>query len=168
LLDNAAWSRRGRVDRAHHATMATLRRARCDMMVLGQLQCDLERSHLIDDTPQSSYFGQVRHRAVWCAIGRVLDACNRASLSDVCGACVIARRCGRCCRSGWCKSSLSFSMTSRTCCSHDSHRDAALTTANNQLFQMRDPLRSRFDSLISDISGFPRGYLSSSTETHNA
>mgnify|MGYP006973179449 CR=1 FL=1 len=26
-------------------------------------------------------------------------------------------------------------MTSRTCCSRDSHRDAALTTANNQLFQ---------------------------------
>jgi len=53
-----------------------LRRARCDTVVLGQLQCDLERSHLIDATPRSSYFGEVRHRAAWCAIGRILDACD--------------------------------------------------------------------------------------------
>jgi len=32
---------------------------------------------------------------------------------------------------------------------------------------MRDPLHHRFDSLISDIAGFVRGYLSSSTETHH-
>ena len=76
LFDDVAWSRRGRVDGAHHAAMATLRRARCDTVVLGQLQCDLERSHLIDATPRSSYFGEVRHRAAWCAIGRILDACD--------------------------------------------------------------------------------------------
>jgi len=149
LLDDAAWSRRGRVDGAHHATMATLRRRAFGVVLL----VSRSRSTLSAATWSMTHHGRrtLGKYATELRGVRLADystCCNRTSLSGVCGACVDARRCGRCCRSGWCKSSLSFSMTSRTCCSRDSHRDAALTTANNQLFQMRDPLRYRFDSLI--------------------